>query len=201
MVFLDTPVNKLVVPSFRVRGPDEFHDGINGFPGRCFVENKKVIFTERMFQNGIVGKAGNVRVHVFFRFWIGFRGHIRGDGKIPANSIFKGGRDGIPSFQTEIIHAMRISLRYALSDAEPGRDGLSRLMVRHLSQAESVFHSCMGPGSSDAFTIISPDNKALSFLEHAPKRKLMKRGRKTAGRRRRSIYSFFLYSFYCMSKE
>lgn len=65
MVFLDTPVNKLVVPSFRVRGPDEFHDGINGFPGRCFAENKKIIFTERMFQNGTVGKAGSVRVHIF----------------------------------------------------------------------------------------------------------------------------------------
>lgn len=119
--FLDTPVNKLVVPSFRVRGPDKFHDGINGFPGRCFAENKKIIFTERMFQNGTVGKAGSVRVHVFFRFRIRFWGHIRGDGKIPANSISKGGRDGIPSFQTEIIHAMRISLRYALSDAEPGK--------------------------------------------------------------------------------
>ena len=62
--FLDTPVNKLVVPSFRVRGPDKFHDGINGFPGRCFAENKKIIFTERMFQNGTVGKAGLSLIHI-----------------------------------------------------------------------------------------------------------------------------------------
>ena len=118
--FLDTPVNKLVVPSFRVRGPDKFHDGINGFPGRCFAENKKIIFTEGCSRMA-PSEGRECPVHVFFRFRIRFWGHIRGDGKIPANSISKGGRDGIPSFQTEIIHAMRISLRYALSDAEPGK--------------------------------------------------------------------------------
>lgn len=199
--FLDTPVNKLVVPSFRVRGPDEFHDGINGFPGRCFVENKKVIFTERMFQNGIVGKAGNVRVHVFFRFWIRFRGHIRGDGKIPANSIFKGGRDGIPSFQTEIIHAMRISLRYALSDAEPGKGRIVQIDGQASFTGRIRLPFLYGAGQFRCVHDYFSGQQGAFLLEHAPKRKLMKRGRKTAGRRRRSIYSFFLYSFIACQKN
>ena len=59
--FLDTPVNKLVVPSFRVRGPDKFHDGINGFPGRCFAENKKSFSRKgcsRMAPSGRQGVSG-----------------------------------------------------------------------------------------------------------------------------------------------